>query len=220
MRRSGAACPAPSTWKSASACRRALPAWATSLVLIDAGGQVIDEYGPRYADCDLPVIDGLVADPRAIPPKLDRARSQLVFRLLAELRTRPDLGKRVSQIDVQDAHDVHVILDDDPAVLRLGDTQFVERLESYVGLQAALRERVPEIDYVDLRFGDRVYVGPSPVGGRAIVKDDSRRRWRRRRRRSRSPGRSGRWRRSWDAKSGTWSGSTSAPRRSRPSSAR
>jgi cell division septal protein FtsQ len=71
----------------------------------------------------------------------------------------------VSQVDVQDAHDVHVILDDDPAIVRLGDAQFVERLDSYVGLQVELRKSVPDIDYVDLRFGERVYVGPSRVAG-------------------------------------------------------
>jgi cell division protein FtsQ len=140
----------------------------TTLLLIDAGGQVIDEYGPRYADCDLPVIDGLIADARAVPPTIDRARGQLVFRLLADLRTRPDLAKRVSQVDVQDAHDVHVILDDDPAIIRLGETQFVDRLESYVSLQAELRRNVPDIDYVDLRFGERVYVGPSSATRAAI----------------------------------------------------
>jgi cell division protein FtsQ len=133
----------------------------TTLLLIDAAGQVIDEYGPRYAEFDLPVVDGLVTDARAVPPKMDRARSQLVFRLLADLRTRPDLAKRVSQVDVQDPHDVHVILDGDAAVLRLGDTRFVERLESYVSLQTELRRNVPDIDYVDLRFNERVYVGPS-----------------------------------------------------------
>ncbi|MCX6550326.1 MAG: FtsQ-type POTRA domain-containing protein [Acidobacteria bacterium] len=125
----------------------------TSLMLIDGSGTVIDEYGPRYADCDLPVVDGLVTDPSALPLKLDRSRSQLVMRLIGELRTRPDLSRRVSQVDVRDAHDVHVILDGDSAIIRLGDSQFVERLDSYVGLQAALRERVPDIDYVDLRFG-------------------------------------------------------------------
>jgi hypothetical protein len=130
---------------------------------------VIDEYGPRYADFDLPVIDGLVEDGLAVPPKIDRARGQLVFRLLADLRTRPALAKRVSQVDVSDAHDVHVILDDDAAVIRLGDAQFVERLESYVGLQATLRQRVPDIDYVDLRFGERVYVGTSSASGAAMT---------------------------------------------------
>lgn len=136
----------------------------SELILMDAGGTVIDEYGPRYADCDLPVIDGLVRGAPTMPPAIDQVRSRLVSRLMSELRARPELGRRVSQIDVRDAHDVHVILDGDPAVIRLGDSQFVERLDSYVGLQAELRARVPEIDYVDLRFGDRVYVGPLRPG--------------------------------------------------------
>ena len=39
--------------------------------------------------------------------------------------------------------------------------KFLERLQSYVDLAPALRERVSEIDYVDLRFGERVYVRPA-----------------------------------------------------------
>jgi cell division protein FtsQ len=137
----------------------------TDLFLIDAAGTVIDEYGPRYADCDLPIIDGLIMTPVSVPPAIDRTRGQLVARLMAELRTRPELAKRVSQIDAVNVHDVHVILDGDPAVVRLGETQFAERLDSYVGLQAALRERVPDIDYVDVRFGERVFVGVGPTAG-------------------------------------------------------
>jgi cell division septal protein FtsQ len=133
----------------------------TELYLMDAAGTVIDEYGPRYADCDLPIVDGLVITPVSVPLKIDRARGQLVSRFMSELRTRPDLTRRVSQIDVRNVHDVHVILDGDPAVVRLGEAQFLERLESYVGLQATLREQVPDIDYVDVRFGERVYVGVS-----------------------------------------------------------
>ena len=33
-------------------------------------------------------------------------------------------------------------------------------MQSYVDLAPALRDRVPEIDYVDLRFDERVYVRP------------------------------------------------------------
>jgi cell division protein FtsQ len=137
----------------------------TDLFLIDAAGTVIDEYGPRYADCDLPIIDGIVVVPVSVPPAIDRPRGLLVSRLMAELRTRPDLAKRVSQIDAGNVHDVHVILDGDPAVVRLGETQFAERLESYVSLQAALREQVPDLDYVDVRFGERVYVGVAQEAG-------------------------------------------------------
>ena len=141
----------------------------TGLFLVDAAGTVIDEFGPRYADCDLPIIDGMIVTPVSVPPAIDRPRGQLVSRLMSELRTRPDLAKRVSQIDAGNLHDVHVILDGDPAVVRLGETQFAERLEAYVNLQAALREQVPDIDYVDVRFGERVYVGVSPAARTAPV---------------------------------------------------
>ena len=44
--------------------------------------------------------------------------------------------------------------------LIFGDDHFLERVESYLSLSSALRERVPDIDYVDLRFDGRVYVRP------------------------------------------------------------
>jgi cell division septal protein FtsQ len=60
-----------------------------------------------------------------------------------------------------------LILKNDTALLRIGDDQFAERLQSYLDLAATLREKVPQIDYVDLRFGERVYVRPQkrPGGG-------------------------------------------------------
>ena len=45
-----------------------------------------------------------------------------------------------------------------------GNERFVERLQSYYELAPALRERVPDIDYVDLRFDERVYVRPAREG--------------------------------------------------------
>jgi len=139
------------------------------LFLVDAAGTVIDEYGPRYADCDLPIIDGIIVTPVSVPPTVDRLRGQLASRLMSELRTRPELAKRVSQVDAGNVHDVHVILDGDPVVVRLGETQFAERLDAYVSLQAALREQVPDIDYVDVRFGERVYVGVAPAPRSVVV---------------------------------------------------
>jgi hypothetical protein len=62
---------------------------------------------------------------------------------------------------VTDLHNVSVILTGDAAVIQLGEDQFRPRLQSYVELAAALRERVADIDYVDLRFDDRIYVRPA-----------------------------------------------------------
>ena len=46
------------------------------------------------------------------------------------------------------------------ALIRIGEERFVERIQSYIDLKPTLRERVPSIDYVDLRFDERVYVRP------------------------------------------------------------
>ncbi|MCA1584747.1 MAG: FtsQ-type POTRA domain-containing protein [Acidobacteria bacterium] len=134
------------------------------LHLVDASGVIIDEYGPAYADIDLPIVDGLGAEPRRGSPAVDHARADLTGRLLAALGTRPDLAARVSQIEAADARNAVVMLEGDTAMLRLGDRDFVERIQSYIDLAPALRERVAEIDYVDLRFDERVYVRPAAHG--------------------------------------------------------
>jgi cell division septal protein FtsQ len=134
-----------------------------ALYLIDAGGTLIDEFGPQYAEFDLPIVDGLVAAPNSGQPTIDEGRAELAARVIEALAPRKDIAQRVSQIDVRDVHDAVVMLQDDAALLHLGEDKFLERLQSYVDLAPALREQVRDIDYVDLRFGDRVYVRPAAV---------------------------------------------------------
>lgn len=130
------------------------------LYLIDEGGVIIDQYGPQYADFDLPIVDGLTAQSGADGSTADTARAALAARVIAAINVKPRIGSRLSQIDVSDLHNVSVILNGDTAVIRLGEDQFLPRLESYLELAAALHERVADIDYVDLRFDDRIYVRP------------------------------------------------------------
>lgn len=135
------------------------------LFLVDERGHLIDEYGPQYQEFDLPIVDGLQpaeeweegqgrtsdADPRAA----------LAARVILSLRAQPAIARRLSQVDVRDVHNVALIVDDDPAVIYVGEDRFLPKLESYLGLAPALRERVSEIDYVDLRFDNRVFVRPA-----------------------------------------------------------
>jgi cell division protein FtsQ len=152
-----------------------------SLYLVDEQGVVIDEYGPGYADLDLPIVDGLSSpnglEPAAggVRPVTDEVRAELAARMIASLKTRPDIFERVSQVDVSDRYNVALILAGDPAVIHVGDDQFLPRLESYVELSAALRERVPNIEHVDVRFENRIYVRPSGTGsgGHRIAVDRS-----------------------------------------------
>jgi cell division septal protein FtsQ len=92
-------------------------------------------------------------------------RQALAARVLAALQARPDLARRVSEIDVSDERDATLILKGDTALVRVGTEQFVERLQSYVDLAPTLRERIAAIDSVDLRFDQRVYVRPAAKRG-------------------------------------------------------
>ena len=163
-----------SPWVSDAGIRRTLPSTVDvtiheraplgigrihgALYLVDDRGTVIDHYGPAYADLDLPIIDGLSSAPGE--ETADAYRAMLARRLLDSLRGRNVAG-HISQIDVSDARNAVVLLDGDPTLIRLGHERFVERLQSYFELGPALRERVPAIDYVDLRFDKRVYVRPA-----------------------------------------------------------
>jgi cell division protein FtsQ len=134
------------------------------LYLVDETGTVIDQFGPQYSEFDLPIIDGLVQpSPNGAPAKatIDVGRAELASRVIAALSRSKQIGSRLSEVDVADAHDAVVLLDGDPALLHLGDDKFLERVQSYLELSPALRERVTEIDYVDLRFDPRVYVRPA-----------------------------------------------------------
>lgn len=131
------------------------------MFLIDERGVVIDQFGPQYADFDLPIVDGLTIHRDGNRIEADEARAELAARVITSLAARPAIGKRLSQVDVSDVRNATVILNGDTAVIHLGDDQFLHRIESYLDVASTLRDRVAEIDYVDLRFEDRIYVRPA-----------------------------------------------------------
>jgi cell division septal protein FtsQ len=128
------------------------------LFLMDAAGVLIAEFGPSFGDLDLPIVDGVATASGRGGTRVDPDRLAVTRRLLDALETRPDLRKRVSQIDATNPHDVVVLLDEDSAYLHLGDEQFVERLTVYVEMGPTLGEQFQDIDYVDLRFDGRLFV--------------------------------------------------------------
>lgn len=170
-----------SPWVRDAALRRALPSTIEVMIverrpicvgringemyLVDEHGVIVDQYGPQYADLDLPIVDGLAAIQADSGSMTDESRAELAARLIAALKAKPDVARRLSQIDVTDLHNASVILTGDGARIQLGDDQFLSRLQSYLTLADALRERMADIDYVDLRFDDRIYVRPVAASG-------------------------------------------------------
>ena len=165
-----------SPWVRDAALRRSLPSTVEVVVserqpigigringdmyLVDERGVIIDQYGPQYADIDLPIIDGLLAAPSGGGSMTDEGRADLAARVIAAVKSKPAIARRLSQVDVSDLHNASVILSGDSAMIQLGDDQFLARLQSYLDLAPTLRERVADIDSVDLRFDDRIYVKP------------------------------------------------------------
>jgi cell division septal protein FtsQ len=169
-----------SPWVATVALRRVLPATievfvserrpvglcrlGQDLYLVDETGVVIDQFGPQYAEFDLPIIDGLVNPSGSAGSgqgAIDPRRAELASRAIASIARNAQISARLSQIDVTDLHDAVVLLEGDSALLHLGPDKFLERIQAYLDLSAALRERVADIDYVDLRFDQRVYVRPA-----------------------------------------------------------
>ena len=134
--------------------------FGSQLYLIDHSGRIIDEFGPRFADFDLPIIDGLIAHNSTPGVQVDNRRAALASRLLGDIGADTELAPRISQVDVGDPHDAVVLLNGDQALIHLGEDKFAERLQTYLELKPSLQARVPDIDYVDLRFDRRVYVRP------------------------------------------------------------
>ncbi len=175
-----------SPWVRDAAFRRALPSTIEvviserqpigigringELYLVDEHGVVIDQYGPQFADLDLPIIDGLSAGGAGSGLTADESRAALAARLIAALKARPEVARLLSQVDVSDLHNASVLLEGDAASLQLGEDQFLPRLQSYLDVAATLREHVAEIDSVDLRFDGRIYVRPARAdkGGKVI----------------------------------------------------
>ena len=173
-----------SPWVRDAALRRSLPSTVEVVVwerrpigigridgemyLIDDGGSIIDDYGPQYADMDLPIIDVLPA-PIDGGTMTDPSRAELAARVIVDLTSKPEIARRVSQIDVRDLHNASVILSGDAAVIQIGEQQFLSRLQSYLELAPVLRERVASIEYVDLRFDGRMYVRPKDAVRKAGV---------------------------------------------------
>jgi cell division protein FtsQ len=163
-----------SPWVSDATMRRVLPSTidlrivervpmavgrlGDQLYLVDPSGLIIDEYGPQYAQFDLPVVDGLVSTPSAATAVVDPERAHLAAHFVDALAAAPALRPHVSQIDVSNPHNLVVLLDQDPARLYVGDKDFVARLQRYLEMAATLKEQIKDVDYVDLRFEEKIPV--------------------------------------------------------------
>lgn len=160
---------AASPWVGGAIVRRKLPDTLTvdvterfpialaetdQLYVMDSSGELIDLLGPRTAGFDLPIIRGLGGV--SVEVRRDRAR-----RASALLEDLGELSAEVSEISVDRAGDLMVVLRGDGSVLKLAEPPYRKRVLSFLALRQKLHERCPDAEYFDLRFKDRIYAKPA-----------------------------------------------------------
>ena len=128
--------------------------------LLDGRGMPIDRHGPRYADCDFPIIKGLDAV-RARPEQLRAALAEGVAVTRALTERQPGFVSQVSEIDVSEPDMIVLRLDDESYDLRLSRQEYMKNLENYFALRDQFKGDDGAIDYVDLRWQDRIAVMPA-----------------------------------------------------------
>jgi cell division protein FtsQ len=159
-----------SPWVASTAVRRRLPdalvveivervplalAEVDRLYLMDGEGTLIDIFGPRTAQFDLPIVRGL-------QDKDAGTRRSLAERAGTLLMDLGPLARELSEVQPQADGLMRVVLRTGE-VLLLGEPPYRQRLQTFLSLRQALLERSPQAELFDLRFKNRIYarVGPS-----------------------------------------------------------
>jgi cell division septal protein FtsQ len=127
------------------------------LYLVDAAGVIIDRFGPQYRQFDLPIVDGLLNETEA-GPAVDAARLGLAQRFIREVSGRADWLSRISQLNVSNPRNAVVLIQGEPAELRLGDEKFLARLDFWKDVADSTRAQMKVEEYWDLRSDDETIV--------------------------------------------------------------
>ena len=127
------------------------------LFLTDDSGILIDRLRPEHPFTDLPVIRGLDGlDENEFGMRLGRAVG-----LLARLEDEhPSWREDVSELVTGDPEKILLRLKDLNCDLIVSENDFIGGLERYFSVEASIRQRYNEIDYIDLRFARRLVVKP------------------------------------------------------------
>jgi cell division protein FtsQ len=122
------------------------------LGLVDADGVLLTMPAAMMAQrhYSFPVVTGI--DP-GDSPEARKARMAVYRRLLDELDSGGQkLSAQISEIDLTDAEDARVTMQDDTTLLHFGQERFLERYKRYKAQISQLRQQYPKLVAVDLRY--------------------------------------------------------------------
>ena len=137
--------------------------------LLDSNGMPVDRYGPRYARHDFPIIkglDGMKASAGGTDTpgggRLAKALAAGVAATRSLAASVPEFYAGISEIDVSDPTMIVLRLDSVEYDLRLSTEDCLKNLENYFSIREQIKSADGgPIEYVDLRWKDRVAVMPA-----------------------------------------------------------
>ena len=163
------------TWVKAATVRRVWPdrlmiqvteRVPIAFVRIDDSTQLVDEEGvlleskseglPKF---DFPVLMGLESGFETELLARNRKRIALYRRLMRELdENGAGLSRDLSEVHLQDAGSVSIVLNDDTVLVHIGADRFQERFRRYLAMSREIKQKYRLLESVDLRFENQVVV--------------------------------------------------------------
>jgi cell division protein FtsQ len=127
--------------------------------LVDEEGTLLETRSEQFSEFDFPVIVGFEAGFESDVLARNRKRIALYKRLMASLDDNgAGLSRDVSEVHVQDADGISVILNDDTVLVHLGADQFQEKFRRYLAMSRELKQKYPLLDSVDIRFENQLVI--------------------------------------------------------------
>ncbi len=128
-------------------------------LLVDEDAMLLDSKGENLGGFDFPVLIGLEAGFETEVLARNKKRIALYRALMKALdENSAGLSKDVSEIHLQDAGSVSVVLNEDTVLVHLGGDQFQERFRRYLAMSREIKQKYPLLDSVDLRFENQVLI--------------------------------------------------------------
>lgn len=130
-----------------------------STQLVDEDGVLLESKSGGLPKFDFPVLMGLESGFESELLARNGKRLELYRRLMRDLdENGAGLSRDLSEVHLQDAGSVSIVLNDDTVLVHIGADRFQERFRRYLAMSRELKQKYQFLESVDLRFENQVVV--------------------------------------------------------------
>jgi len=130
-----------------------------STQLVDEDGVLLESKSEGLPKFDFPVLMGLESGFETELLARNRKRIELYRRLIRELDDNgAGLSRDLSEVHLQDAGSVSIVLNDDTVLVHMGANHFQERFRRYLAMSREIKQKYRLLESVDLRFENQIVV--------------------------------------------------------------